>query len=630
MSQTWSIRYLWAAVGCGLILFGGSATGAQRIPIQKLDDLPRHTYKITGSVVEFMNDETAIRELAGEVRENIEADLAKYEITDRTTLQGLYADLGSVALIEGNWQRYLDTVDRRIELEDKEAARYTTALVGRAVARARLAGEEDLAARVQEELRRALAGMPYALVEANIKSQKGSAELLSRALVLGSLESSLQPILDGSGGAISQDIASTLLGSHFTLYHFIPLQESIRAVLQAYIDANHVDKPDIWAERDFAIDAGQGQGPVVIAVWDSGVDTAIFAGGGQLWTNAREVPDNGKDDDGNGFVDDVHGIAFSLHSDKETSLLYPIGPMDYDVAQLRSWLKGLTDMRSAVDSEEAAALKRYVSALEQERVKPFLESVNLYGNYAHGTHVAGIAAAGNPYVRLLVARITFDYRLLPEEPTIEQAEKDARALVESIEYFKRNGVRAVNMSWGGSLRSIENALEANNAGGAPEERKVLARRIYEIGDRAFRDAIRNAPEILFITSAGNSDNDVVFEEFYPSSYDYPNILSVGAVDQAGEETSFTSFGKVDVYANGFEVASVVPGGTLLKLSGTSMSSPQVLNLVAKLLALEPQLDTAELRNLIIDGADEKSAGNRKVRLLNPQRSLALLESRQQS
>jgi len=50
--------------------------------------------------------------------------------------------------------------------------------------------------------------------------------------------------------------------------------------------------------------------PVIVAVIDSGIDTANEALSGQLWTNTKEVPGNGIDDDGNGYPDDIHGWNF--------------------------------------------------------------------------------------------------------------------------------------------------------------------------------------------------------------------------------------------------------------------------------------------------------------------------------
>jgi subtilisin family serine protease len=212
------------------------------------------------------------------------------------------------------------------------------------------------------------------------------------------------------------------------------------------------------------------------------------------------------------------------------------------------------------------------------------------------------------------------------KPTIEQAKRDSAMYLEVVDYFKKHGVRVVNMSWGGSLEEIEGALEANAAGESVEERKELTRIIFAIAKNGLKAALSSAPEVLFITSAGNADNDVNFEEFIPSCFDLPNLISVGAVDRAGDETSFTSFGKVDVYANGFEVMSYVPGGDQLAFSGTSMSSPNVTNLAAKLFAAKPQLSPGEVRALIEKACDEKQAGNRIVKLINPKKSFELLSA----
>lgn len=49
---------------------------------------------------------------------------------------------------------------------------------------------------------------------------------------------------------------------------------------------------------------------VVVAVLDSGIDLDHEDLDGVLWTNTDERPGNGKDDDNNGYVDDIHGYNF--------------------------------------------------------------------------------------------------------------------------------------------------------------------------------------------------------------------------------------------------------------------------------------------------------------------------------
>ena len=100
----------------------------------------------------------------------------------------------------------------------------------------------------------------------------------------------------------------------------------------------------------------------------------------------------------------------------------------------------------------------------------------------------------------------------------------------------------------------------------------------------------SCPDILFIPAAGNSDQNIEFNKDLPSSIALSNVLVAGAVDQAGDETGFTSYGEnVRIHANGFEVDSYIPGGKRQKFSGTSMSAPNVSNLAAKLLTIDPSL-----------------------------------------
>ncbi len=452
-------------------------------------------------------------------------------------------------------------------------------------------------------------------------------EIISPNLVQGQIQASIDPMVAATEGELSKDAATGLISSHYALTTVLPLKERIAAVYGRYLDAHQVTKPDIWTAREATLPE-DAPGHPVVAIWDSGVDTEIYDRLGVLWTNRAEIPGNGVDDDGNGYVDDVHGIAYDLDSNPTPELLLPVPELTMGRAELQRLVKGLEDVQANIDSDEAGELKRRIGALGPAEVKPFLEEVTAYSQLSHGTHVAGIAAAGNPNIRLLASRLTFDYRMVPPPPTIAEAYRGAAAATENIDYFKTNGVRVVNMSWGGSISGVEAGLEQHGIGATPEERKALARKIFDIGFDALRDAMAAAPEILFVTSAGNSDSDNEFEEFVPSSIELPNLITVGAVDQAGEETGFTSFGKVDVYANGFEVESYVPGGDRLAFSGTSMSSPNVANLAAKLLAVDPSLTPADLRELIEGGCDEVEAGTRTVRLINPKRSLELLAERQ--
>lgn len=51
--------------------------------------------------------------------------------------------------------------------------------------------------------------------------------------------------------------------------------------------------------------------PVIVGVLDSGVEVGHPGLIKNMWKNVNEVPNNGKDDDGNGYIDDVYGWNFS-------------------------------------------------------------------------------------------------------------------------------------------------------------------------------------------------------------------------------------------------------------------------------------------------------------------------------
>lgn len=253
---------------------------------------------------------------------------------------------------------------------------------------------------------------------------------------------------------------------------------------------------------------------------------------------------------------------------------------------------------------------------------PTFEELRLASVYQHGTHVAGIALAGNPYARVANARIEFGHTLLPDPcPSRELQERGAAAFAAYADFIRATGARVVNMSWGGNLRSYEVELERCAIGKDAAERRAIAREYFDMHHKALTRAIASLPEVLFVASGGNSANDPTFNDAYPSGIVLPNLVSVGAVDKAGDEASFTSYGPtVLLHANGYQVESLVPGGRLIALSGTSMSAPQVANLAAKMLAVKPSLKPAELISIMRATADRSEDGRRT--LIHPARALA--------
>ena len=607
---------------CALVL----PAVAQKKKVNKADDLPRLTYKVDGTATELLTDEAKFGPFAQKVRANIEKLLTEYEIADKSTLKDFKRTLLALESLAGNDYTALALIREMRALEDKPSAKLLIGLSAESRIAARNAAgkakpdEATYKEAFQKIYTDRLSALPWDVVQADLKQAKGRAEVATENFLLGIVKSQFEPAIKETG-SVSSEVAQALIGIRSGMKLDLPLREQVVASLQAVISAHDVKKPDIWHAREWTLSGSDKAQPVVVAVWDSGVDTAIFKDG--QFTNKKEEA-NGKDDDGNGYIDDIHGIAYDLDSNKDSSQLYPLNDAQARLPSMKSKIKGMLDLQASIDSPEAAELKKIMSAIKPDEVKPFMEDLGLFSNYSHGTHVGGIAAAGNPFARLLSARITFDHRSIPTAPTVELAQKEAKMYREAVDYFKASGVRVVNMSWGGSQKDVEAALEANGVGKDAAQRAELARKIFKISRDGLYEALNSAPEILFVCAAGNSDEDNEFQELIPSSFRLPNMITVGAVDQAGDRTSFTTFGKnVEVYANGFEVDSYIPGGDRMKFSGTSMASPNVANLAAKILAVKPSLKPQEVAALIKQTAEK--GGSEKFPLINPKKTAAALK-----
>lgn len=122
-------------------------------------------------------------------------------------------------------------------------------------------------------------------------------------------------------------------------------------------------------------------------------------------------------------------------------------------------------------------------------------------------------------------------------------------------------------------------------------------------------AALDAAGIFVVAAAGNTGPWCASIDDPPAPY--PDVLTVGAVDQRDRVAEFSSRGPVpggatkpDVLAPGVGVRSAMPGGGYGTLDGTSMATPQVAGVVALMWSANPALvgDPARTRQLLRETA----------------------------
>ena len=357
---------------------------------------------------------------------------------------------------------------------------------------------------------------------------------------------------------------------------------------------------DLWTSRLFAIPSSAKAAPTVIGIWDNGVDLSLF----------QAAPGR--------------GIGFDANGKRSDVLLLPLGEAAQRWPQIKQALQGAADLKLELRTPAALQLRKKLKSLDPAAKRAFIADLNLASQYVHGTIVATAATNGNPFARVF-ATLEQESEDPSSAPTVADVEDQVRRIRDTVKAFRDAKVRVVNISFGVSPELYDSALEE---GGHSDEaaRRTLARKLYDIHRRGMLQAMASAPEILFVAGARGSDHPEQDAEFIPAALQLPNLLTVGAVNSAGEATDFSSFGAfVAVHANGYRVASRIPGGDPIVFSGASIACPQVTNLAAKLLALKPTLDVAALKALILDGAELRTTGDgrHELRLLNPRKSLQL-------
>lgn len=162
--------------------------------------------------------------------------------------------------------------------------------------------------------------------------------------------------------------------------------------------ADLVKAPAAWAQGY----TGKG---VVVAVLDTGVDYDHPDLKDNIWINPGEIPGNGIDNDGNGYIDDTRGWNFADNSN------------------------------------------------------------NIIDLNGHGTHVAGTIAGGNNGFG--VTGIAYDAQIMPVKVLNEQGSGSSNAVAEGIYYAVNNGAHVINLSLGNNFpnSTLADAIEyASNRG----------------------------------------------------------------------------------------------------------------------------------------------------------------------
>lgn len=147
------------------------------------------------------------------------------------------------------------------------------------------------------------------------------------------------------------------------------------------------DELKYWGSRDLLADTIPGMSvetayqdlikdyngkTVIVAVLDSGIDIEHEDLEGVIWTNIDEIPNNGIDDDNNGFVDDIHGWNF-LGDVVEENLEYTRIVRDY-----KDQFEGKMASNITPDQLEEFEMYRTAKAEYDKELQNVQNSINRY------------------------------------------------------------------------------------------------------------------------------------------------------------------------------------------------------------------------------------------------------------
>lgn len=362
-----------------------------------------------------------------------------------------------------------------------------------------------------------------------------------------------------------------------------------------------------------------------IAVIDSGVDVEHKDLLAKLWLNPSEIAENGRDEDGNGYQDDVYGWNFAENNNLVIDRKY-LGTFSAD-PYLFFEIQGKMFLGTATDAE-----KQWVS--DKRSDADFIKEMGIFGNFVHGTHVAGITADGNsgakilsvkliptevkPFVTDMISALSVksdeDLRMRILKSTLAGLAKQQMLMMEEIAvYIDDHKADIANGSFGtgyGQAKTITNALfkvayqrEPND-----EESDELVQHFLGEMISAGKKMVASAPNTLFVFAAGNDGSNNDLYPTSPTNIQADNVISVGATYKYEFLAPFSNYGEkmVDVAAPGMLIHSTIPGDEYLDVSGTSQAAPYVANVAARIKDINPSLTPKEIKEIIMGTVDEKS------------------------
>jgi subtilisin family serine protease len=190
----------------------------------------------------------------------------------------------------------------------------------------------------------------------------------------------------------------------------------------------------------------------------------------------------------------------------------------------------------------------------------------------HGTHVAGIIAAGTNN-GIGIAGVSWRNKIMPVKAIGADGTGSSFDIAKGIKWATDHGAKVINMSVGNYHPS--SVLE---------------------------DAIRYAYNkgVVLVAASGNDNTS---QPSFPANY--PQVLSVAATDNHDMRAEFSNYGPhIDVSAPGVDIPSTYLPGRYAALSGTSMSCPHVSGLAGLILSVNPNLRNEDVMNIIRNSADD--------------------------